>query len=96
MLALNATIEAARGFAVVATEVEALASQTSRATEEIASHIEQVQTTTHEAVSAIASPVQWVRSQASPRRSPRLSSSRVQPPARLPATFRKLRRAASM
>ncbi|CEJ14514.1 Putative methyl-accepting chemotaxis protein YoaH [bacterium YEK0313] len=59
LLALNATIEAARageagkGFAVVASEVKSLASQTSRATEEIASQIGAVQTVTAEAVAAI-------------------------------------------
>ena len=59
LLALNATIEAARageagkGFAVVASEVKSLASQTSRATEEIASQIGAVQSVTAEAVAAI-------------------------------------------
>jgi methyl-accepting chemotaxis protein len=59
LLALNATIEAARageagrGFAVVASEVKSLATQTSKATEEIAGQIAAVQSTTDEAVGAI-------------------------------------------
>jgi methyl-accepting chemotaxis protein len=60
LLALNATIEAARageagkGFAVVASEVKSLATQTSKATEEIASQIAEVQNATQGAVGAIA------------------------------------------
>lgn len=59
LLALNATIEAARageagrGFAVVASEVKELASQTSKATDEITSAITAIQTTTSEAVETI-------------------------------------------
>lgn len=59
LLALNATIEAARageagkGFAVVASEVKALAKQTATATEDIRSRIEAMQSSTSEAVLSI-------------------------------------------
>ncbi len=59
LLALNATIEAARageagrGFAVVASEVKTLASQTAKATDEISSHIAGMQGATAESVAAI-------------------------------------------
>src|SRR5205085_3448299 len=59
LLALNATIEAARageagrGFAVVASEVKQLASQTAKATEEIGSQIAGMQAATRESVGAI-------------------------------------------
>lgn len=59
LLALNATIEAARageagrGFAVVASEVKSLATQTAKATDEISSHIAGMQEATRESVAAI-------------------------------------------
>jgi len=59
LLALNATIEAARageagkGFAVVASEVKALATQTGKATEEIASLINSMRSATGASVTAI-------------------------------------------
>jgi methyl-accepting chemotaxis protein len=59
LLALNATIEAARageagrGFAVVASEVKSLATQTAKATEEISGRISAVVGATEQAVAAI-------------------------------------------
>ncbi len=59
LLALNATIEAARageagkGFAVVASEVKALADQTGKATDQISSQINQIKSRTGNAVDAI-------------------------------------------
>jgi methyl-accepting chemotaxis protein len=59
LLALNATIEAARageagrGFAVVASEVKALAAQTAKATDEIGTQIAGMQTATQDSVGAI-------------------------------------------
>ncbi|MGH1350864.1 MAG: methyl-accepting chemotaxis protein [Methyloligellaceae bacterium] len=61
LLALNATIEAARageagkGFAVVASEVKNLATQTSKATEEIGTQVADIQSSTSDAVDAISS-----------------------------------------
>ncbi|WP_230529828.1 methyl-accepting chemotaxis protein [Microvirga roseola] len=60
LLALNATIEAARageagkGFAVVASEVKELASQTAKATEEIAQEIADLRHASDSAVTAVA------------------------------------------
>jgi len=60
LLALNATIESARageagkGFAVVASEVKNLASQTSKATEDISAKIEQMQTASQNVVGSLA------------------------------------------
>jgi len=67
LLALNATIEAARageagkGFAVVASEVKALAGQTAKATEEISAQITGMQHATVRSVEAIASIQRTIR-----------------------------------
>ncbi|MDQ8732785.1 PAS domain-containing methyl-accepting chemotaxis protein [Bradyrhizobium sp. LHD-71] len=66
LLALNATIEAARageagrGFAVVASEVKSLATQTSKATDEISGQIAEVQNSTASAVNVIETITQTI------------------------------------
>ncbi|ETR76776.1 chemotaxis protein [Afipia sp. P52-10] len=66
LLALNATIEAARageagrGFAVVASEVKSLATQTSKATDEISGQIAEVQNSTTNAVNVIEAITQTI------------------------------------
>ncbi len=68
LLALNATIEAARageagkGFAVVASEVKQLASQTAKATEDISARVSGIQKATEDTVQSIARIVETIAS----------------------------------
>ena len=68
LLALNATIEAARageagkGFAVVASEVKQLASQTARATEDISARVAGIQKATGDTVQSIGRIVETIDS----------------------------------
>jgi methyl-accepting chemotaxis protein len=61
LLALNATIEAARageagrGFAIVASEVKSLATQTAKSSDEIGRKVGEIQTATRQAVDSLAS-----------------------------------------
>jgi methyl-accepting chemotaxis protein len=100
LLALNATIEAARageagrGFSVVASEVKALASQTTKATEDIRKNIEAVREATRAAVEAVrATPLPSTgstnpparlrpRSRSRMRRLPKSAATRRSPPSR--------------
>lgn len=68
LLALNATIEAARageagkGFAVVASEVKQLASQTAKATEDISARVTGIQKATEDTVQSIGRIVETIAS----------------------------------
>ncbi len=95
LLALNATIEAARageagkGFAVVASEVKALASQTAKATEEIATQINEGCRSRPEKplLRSPRSAPPSASSPTSPTRSSRRSTSRTPSPRKSHTTF---------